>query len=107
MISKKFAAAFLSLALMAPAGAAFAAPAPYSHHVVHNQRVRYVRHRYVRRYHYRGHYYTHYYSRTRGTAIGAVAGAILTHHHPLKGAIIGGAIGNAVQYIRSKHHRRH
>jgi hypothetical protein len=67
-------AAVLSLALMVPAGSAFA-------------RTRY-RHR-------------HHYSQTRGVVVGAVAGAAIDHHKPLKGALIGGAVGGAVQAIRN------
>jgi hypothetical protein len=68
-------AAVLSLALMVPAGSAFA-------------RTRHYRHR-------------HHYSQTRGVVVGAVAGAVIDHHQPLKGALIGGAVGGAVQAIRN------
>ncbi len=67
-------AAVLSVALMLPAGGAFA-------------RTRYHHH--------------HHYSRTRGAAVGAVAGALIDHKKPLKGALIGAAVGNAVQAVRS------
>lgn len=73
-MTRKFQAAVLSLALVLPAGSAFAKT---------------KRH--------------HHYSRTRGTAIGAVAGAVIDHKKPLQGALIGGAVGNVVQEIRNKH----
>lgn len=44
----------------------------------------------------------HHYSRTRGTAVGAVVGAAVDHKKPLKGALIGAALGNVVQEIRNK-----
>ena len=71
--SMKVQAAMLSLALLLPAESAFAK---------------------TKR--------KHHYSRTRGTAIGAVVGAAVDHKKPLKGALIGGAIGNVVQDIRNK-----
>ena len=66
-------AAVLSLAIMLPAGSAFA-------------RTR--RHR-------------HHYSQTRGAVVGAVAGAAIDHRKPLKGALIGAAVGDAVQVLRN------
>lgn len=72
--SMKLQAAMLSLALLLPAEAAFAKTKHKRHH----------------------------YSRTRGTAIGAVVGAAVDHKKPLKGALIGGALGNVVQDIRNK-----
>jgi hypothetical protein len=66
-------AAVLSLALMVPAGSAFA----------------------------RTRHHRHHYSQTRGVVVGAVAGAAIDHHKPLKGALIGGAIGGAVQALRN------
>jgi|GEM_PF-615425 len=80
-------AAVLSLALLAPAEGAFAAT---HHHRRHHRTVTYVHHK-------------HHYSETRGTLVGAAAGAIIDHHQPLKGALIGGAIGNVVQKVRNKH----
>jgi uncharacterized protein YcfJ len=73
---KKLQAAVLAMALMAPASSAFAV----THHRYHK-----------------------HHNRTAGTAVGAVAGAVIDHRHPLTGALIGGALGNAVQYERSKH----
>jgi hypothetical protein len=73
--STKIQAALLSLALMAPAGSAFART--------------------------RHHHHRHHYSQTRGAVIGAVAGAAIDHHKPIKGAIIGAAAGEAVQIIRN------
>jgi uncharacterized protein YcfJ len=68
-------AAVLSLALMLP-GSAFAT----THHHRH-----------------------HKYSQTRGTVVGAVAGAVIDHKHPVVGAVVGGALGNVIQHERSKH----
>jgi hypothetical protein len=81
MATKKIQAAMLSLALLLPAGSTFAA----THH-------HYYRH------------HRHHYSQTRGAVIGAVAGAVVDHHQPLKGALIGGAIGEGVQMIRNHKH---
>jgi len=69
----KIQAAVLSLALMAPAGSAFA----------------------------RTRHHRHHYSQTRGAVVGAVAGAAIDHHKPLKGALIGAAVGDAVQAVRN------
>jgi hypothetical protein len=69
----KIQAAVLSLALMVPAGSAFA----------------------------RTRHHRHHYSQTRGVVVGAVAGAVIDHHKPLQGALIGGAVGGAVQAIRN------
>src|SRR5205085_6466843 len=90
MTSKRIQAAVLSVTLLLPAGTAFGAT----------------------RYHHR-----HHYSQARGAAIGAVAGALLSHGQPLKGAIIGGAVGEGVQALRNHqenikhrhryHHRRY
>jgi uncharacterized membrane protein YfcA len=66
-------AAVLSLALMVPAGSAFA----------------------------RTRHHRHHYSQTRGAVVGAVAGAAIDHHKPLKGALIGAAVGDAVQAVRN------
>ena len=74
MASKKIQAAVLSVALMLPAGSAFAR----THH----------RHR-------------HHYSQTRGVVVGAVAGAAIDHHKPLQGALVGAAVGGAVQAVRN------
>lgn len=98
MSMKRIAVAVLSLSLLVPAEGAFA----LTHHRHHRT---YARTAYSTRYYRSGPYYSHYYSRTRGTAIGAVAGAVIDHRHPLVGAVIGGALGNAVQYERSRHHR--
>jgi hypothetical protein len=73
--TKTIHAAILSLSLMLPAGGAFAATK---------------------------HHKKHHYSRTVGTAVGAVAGALIDHKKPLKGALIGGVAGNAVQAVRAK-----
>jgi hypothetical protein len=72
--SNRVQAVILSVALMLPAGSMFAR----------------TRH--------------HHYSRTRGAAVGAVAGALIAHRHPVKGALIGAAAGNAVQAVRSHTH---
>ncbi|HEY8848016.1 MAG TPA: YMGG-like glycine zipper-containing protein [Thermoanaerobaculia bacterium] len=69
----KIQAAVLSLALMVPAGSAFA----------------------------RTRHHRHHYSQTRGAVVGAVAGAAIDHHKPLKGALIGAAVGDAVQAVRN------
>ena len=71
----KIQAAVLSLSLLLPAGSTFAKTKHHHHH----------------------------YSRTRGTAVGAVAGALIDHKHPLTGAVLGGVVGNAVQAARDKH----
>ena len=84
MTTRKIQAALLSFALLLPAAGAFAQP----HH-----------------YYYRHHHY-HHYSQTRGAVIGAVAGAVVDHHQPLKGALIGGALGEGVQMLRN-HHKHH
>lgn len=73
-------AAVLSLALLLPAGNAFAA----THHRRHHR---------------------HHYSQTRGAVVGAVAGAAINHHQPLKGALVGAVVGNAVQQVRN--HNQH
>ena len=83
MSTKKIQATLLSFALLLPAAGAFAQP----HH-----------------YYYRHHHY-HHYSQTRGAVVGAVAGAVVDHHQPLKGALIGGALGEGVQMLRNHHHR--
>lgn len=85
MISKKLQAAALSLALVVPTGTAFART---RHH--HYTTTSYTTHR-------------HHYSRTRGAVIGAVAGAVVDHRHPVTGALIGGALGDAVQAVRNHH----
>ena len=87
-ISRKIQAAALTLALLAPAEGAFAA----THHR-HHRRTTYVTYRHHR----------HHYSETRGTVVGAAAGALIDHRQPLKGAVIGGVIGNVVQKVRNKH----
>jgi hypothetical protein len=85
-ITQRIGAAVLGLALLAPAGGAFA----YTRH--HHRRVVYSTYR--RR---------HHYSETRGTVVGAAAGALIDHRQPLKGAVIGGVVGNVVQKYRNKH----
>jgi hypothetical protein len=89
MITKRLQAAVLSLTLLAPAGSAFGATR-----------------------HYYTHHHAHHYSQARGAAIGAVAGALLSHGQPLKGALIGGAVGEGVQALRNhqenvKHRHRY
>ena len=69
----KIQAAVLSVALMLPAGSAFARTRQHRHH----------------------------YSQTRGAVVGAVAGAVIDHHRPLQGALIGAVVGNAVQNVRN------
>ena len=49
------------------------------------------------------HHHRHHYSETRGTVVGAVAGAVIDHKQPLKGAVVGGLLGNVVQKVRNKH----
>ena len=71
----RISAAVLSLALMLPAGSAFAVTKHYRHR--------------------------HHYSQTRGAVVGAVAGAVIDHKKPLQGALIGGALGAGVQAIRN------
>jgi Glycine-zipper domain len=82
MTSKKsIQAAVLSLALMVPAANTFA----YTHYkTTHHV----YRHR-------------HHYSQTRGAVVGAVAGAVIDHRHPLTGALIGAAVGDGVQVVRN------
>ncbi len=84
---RRIQAAVLSLALLAPAGGAFATTRHHRHHRV----------TYVTRVH------RHHHSETRGTVVGAAAGALIDHKQPLKGAVIGGVIGNVVQKVRNKH----
>jgi len=84
MRNKKIQATMLSLALLLPAGGLFAQP----HH-----------------YYYRHHHARHHYSQARGAVIGAVAGAAIDHRQPLKGALIGGAVGEGVQILRN--HKAH
>ena len=86
MNSKTIQAAVLSLTLALPATNAFA--------VTRHHRVRHT----AVVYHHKKHH-----SETRGTVIGAVAGAVIDHKQPLKGAIIGGALGNVVQKVRNRH----
>jgi uncharacterized membrane protein YfcA len=85
MATNKIQAAVLSFALLLPAGSTFAA----THH-----------------HYYQHHHHRHHYSQTRGAVIGAVAGAAIDHHQPLKGALIGGAVGEGVQMLRN-HHKHH
>ena len=80
-------ATVLSFALALPATDALA----LTHH-----------YRHVRHTAYTGHH-RHHYSETRGTAVGAVAGAVIDHRHPLTGAVVGGVLGNLVQKARNHH----
>lgn len=80
----KIQAAVLSLALMVPATSTFAA----THKLHHRTHYTTTRHR-------------HHYSQTRGAVVGAVAGAVIDHRHPLTGAVIGGLAGDAVQAVRN------
>ncbi len=79
--SKMIQAAMLSLSLALPASDALAVT---RHHVVR--------------------YHRHHYSQTRGAVIGAVAGAVIDHKKPLQGALIGAAVGDAVQMVRNHKH---
>lgn len=88
MVGKKLQAAVLSLALVVPAGSAFALT---RHSRTHHTSTTYTTHR-------------HHYSQARGAVIGAVAGAVVDHHHPLTGALIGGALGDGVQVVRNHRH---
>ena len=74
--SKRIQAVVLSLAMMVPAGAAMAKTKKHHHHK--------------------------HYSQTGGALVGAAAGALIDHKHPLTGAAIGGALGLGVQYERNK-----
>ena len=80
-------AAVLSLALAAPATNALAV----THHY---HRVRHT----ATYYHHKKHH-----SETRGTVIGAAAGAIIDHKQPIKGAVVGGVLGNIIQKVRNHH----
>ena len=82
--SMKIQAAVLSLAVLVPANAAFAK----THH--HRRTYSTVHHR-------------KHYSQTGGALVGAAAGALIDHPHPLTGALIGGALGEGIQYERNKH----
>jgi len=79
-------AAVLSVALAVPAADALAVTR--HHHVRHTATY----------YHHKKHH-----SETRGTVIGAAAGAVIDHRQPLKGAVVGGILGNIVQKVRNKH----
>jgi len=83
----KINAAVLGLALLMPAGSAFA-------------RTRHHRRAYASTTYHRKHY-----SQTGGALVGAAAGALIDHRHPLTGALIGAAVGEGVQYERNKHVR--
>ena len=80
MATKKLQALVLSFALLAPAGSAFA-----------------------RTHHYHYYHHRHHYSQARGAVIGAVAGAAIDHRQPLKGALVGAAVGEGVQILRNHH----
>jgi len=86
MATRKIQAAMLSLALLLPAGGAFAKT-----HRVRTHRYYTTTHR-------------HHYSQTRGALVGAAAGAALMHNH-VKGALIGAAVGTGVLYERNKHEK--
>jgi len=88
-LTKKIQAAVLALAIMAPAESAFA----ITRH--HRKTTRTTT----------THRRPHHYSQTRGAVIGAVAGALVDRRHPLTGALIGGALGEGVQYERNVHER--
>ena len=83
-LSMKINAAVLSLTLFVPANAAFA-------------RTHHRRHAYSTTSHRK------HYSQTGGALVGAAAGALIDHRHPLTGALIGGALGEGIQYERNKH----
>jgi hypothetical protein len=85
MLNKKIQATLLSFALLVPAASTFA----QTHH------------------HYRTQVTRHHYSQTRGAVIGAVAGAAIDHRQPLKGALIGGLLGEGVQSLRNHNAKRH
>ena len=88
---RKIQAAVLSLVLLTPAEGAFAATRHYRrHHRTYYTTTTYRVHR-------------HHYSETRGTVVGAAAGALIDHHKPLQGALIGGVLGNVVQKVRNHH----
>ena len=74
--SKRIQVAVLSLAMILPAGAAMAKTKKHHHHK--------------------------HYSQTGGALVGAAAGALIDHKHPLTGAALGGALGLGVQYERNK-----
>lgn len=76
-------ATVLSLALAAPATNALAVTHHYRHHTASY-------------YHHKKHH-----SETRGTLIGAAAGAVIDHKQPIKGAVVGGILGNIVQKVRN------
>jgi len=82
-LTMKINAAVLSLALFVPAGSAFA-------------RTRHRRAYSTTTYHRK------HYSQAGGALVGAAAGAIIDHRHPLTGALIGAAAGEGVQYYRNK-----
>jgi len=81
--SKRIQAAVLSLAMLLPAGAAMAKT--HHHKTTHSTT-----------------YHHKHYSQTGGALVGAAAGALIDHKHPLTGAAIGGALGLGVQYERNK-----
>jgi hypothetical protein len=83
-LSTRIGAALLSLALLAPATPAFA-------RTHHHRRV------------YSSTYHRKHYSQTGGALVGAAAGAVIDHRHPLTGALLGAALGEGVQYERNKH----
>jgi hypothetical protein len=81
-LTKKIQAAVLSVALFMPAEAAFAV----THHRTTYSTTRHRKH----------------YSQAGGALVGAAAGALIDRHHRLRGALIGGAVGEGVQYERNK-----
>jgi hypothetical protein len=85
-LKKRVQAAVLALAIMAPAESAFAI----------------TRHHRIRTY---STYHRKHYSQTGGALVGAAAGALIDHRHPLTGALIGAAAGEGVQYYRNKRAR--
>jgi hypothetical protein len=84
-LKKRLQAAVLALAIMAPAESAFAI----------------TRHHRIRTYS-TSTYHRKHYSQTGGALVGAAAGALIDHRHPLTGALIGAAAGEGVQYYRNK-----
>jgi hypothetical protein len=88
-LTKKIQAAVLALAILAPAESAFAV----------------TRHHRVRTYSTTTRHRKHY-SQTGGALVGAAAGAVIDHRHPLTGALIGAAAGEGVQYYRNKRVRK-
>jgi hypothetical protein len=81
----KLQAAILSLALLVPATSTFAMTPHRTRRTTSYTRV----------------HHRHHYSQTRGAIVGAVAGAVIDHRHPLTGAVVGAAAGGTVQAVRN------